>query len=742
MRFVFRRSAAPLRLLAAGAALFVCVSALAEPALVSKPRPRVALVLSGGGARGFAHIGVLRVLREMQVPVDMVLGTSMGGVVGGAFAAGASVDKLEDLARNTDWDAVVADRPARDALVFRRREEDVLLPSRIELGLHRDGVALPPAAAGNAALEQALSRLLPPGTHETPVDALALPFRSIASDLVTGELVELATTPLFMTMRASLAVPGMFAPVRVNGRLVADGGLVRNLPVDVAHDMGADVVIAVNVGTPLAPERTLGSAIGVAQQMLNILTEQNVQRSLQELKARDVLISPNLDGVNFLDFQQVDRAIAAGEKAARALASRLSQLAVTEEEYALYEHSRLAAPVIVDPAVPLRKVEVLATGSLNPEALENQTGLKEGRPATQAEVRRAADSLYGRGDVARVETDIDDEDGHRDVTIKATESKWASSRLRVGLELASDFDDANSFALKLMHVRSSINPWGGELRTVLRVGDKRAAGIQFWQPLGPGSRWYVAPSVQYGSEASDLFIDSRRVARLGYNTTEGNMVLGRELGNWGDLQAGVTRHRLKQQAEVPQSPAPPNYFYDTTHFLRFRIDTLDSLAFPSRGFWLDASVERSPGTREQPRSEARSSVGAMAALHTTNWAGHVYGEWAQAQHGSAPLTLGGFLRLSGTTPESVKGRSIAFGRMVLARRIGALPLTIGGTVRAGFSLEAGGAYDSQHPLRAGTINKAGSAFLSLDTRFGPAYLGAGATKDGDRTMYLFLGPVW
>ncbi|HJV61332.1 MAG TPA: patatin-like phospholipase family protein [Albitalea sp.] len=739
---MFRRSAAPLRVLAAVAALFVSVSALADPVLAAKPRPRVALVLSGGGARGFAHIGVLRVLRDMQVPVDMVLGTSMGGVIGGAYAAGTGIDKLDDLARHTDWDAVVADRPARDALVFRRREEDVLLPSRIELGLHRDGVALPPAAADNAALEQALGRLLPPGTRDTPVNALALPFRSVASDLVTGELVELATTPLFMTMRASLAVPGVFAPVRVNGRLVADGGLVRNLPVDLAHEMGADVVIAVNVGTPLAPEKTLGSAIGVAQQMLNILTEQNVQRSLQELQARDVLVSPNLDGVNFLDFHKVDRAIAAGEKAARALAPRLAALAVTEEEYALYEHSRLAAPALVDPALPLRKVEVLATGSLNPEALERQSGLKEGKPATQAEVRRAAESLYGRGDVARIETDIKDEAGQRDVTIQATESKWASSRLRVGLELASDFDEANSFALKVMHVRSSINPWGAELRTVLRVGDKRDAGVQFWQPLGPGAKWYVAPSVQYGSSASDLFDEGRRLLRRSYNEAGGSVVLGRELGNWGDLQVGANRQRAEVRDQVPQSPGPSQYFYDTTHFMRFRVDTLDSLAFPSRGFWLDASIERSPGTRDAPKSLARSQVSAMAAVHTTNWAGHVYGEWAMAQRGSAPLTLGGFLRLSGTTPDSVEGRGVAFGRMVLARRIGTLPLTIGGTVRAGFSLEAGGAYDGEHPLRADTINKAGSAFLSLDTRFGPAYLGAGATKNGDRTMYLFLGPVW
>jgi len=218
------------------------------------PRPRVALVLSGGGARGLAHVGVLRGLREMHVPVDMVVGVSMGSVVGGAFASGRTVEELEAFVRSTDWTSIVSDRPPRDDLSFRRREEDVLVPSRIEFGVGRAGVSLPPAAAGNGALEAALTRLLPAGAAERPVNRLALPFRSVASDLLTGELVELRDTPLFMSMRASLSVPGVFSPVRLDGRLVVDGGLVRNLPVDIARAMGAEVIIAVNVGTPLAKE--------------------------------------------------------------------------------------------------------------------------------------------------------------------------------------------------------------------------------------------------------------------------------------------------------------------------------------------------------------------------------------------------------------------------------------------------------------------------------------------------------
>jgi NTE family protein len=714
----------------------------AVPAAAAPARPKIALVLSGGGARGFAHIGVLRVLHELRVPVDMVVGTSMGGVVGGAYAAGAPVDELERLARLTDWDNALSDRPARDALVFRRREEDTLLPSRIEFGVHSDGVTLPPAAAGNAVLEQALGRLLPPGTRDTPVDALALPFRSVASDLVTGELVELATTPLFLTMRASLAVPGVFAPVRVGGRLVADGGLVRNLPIDLAHAMGADIVIAVNVGTPLAPEKSLGSAIGVAQQMINILTEQNVQRSLKELRPQDILVAPDLGGIGILDFHKLDAALAAGDKAARALAARLAPLAVDAPEYARLEARRLEAPARPDTPLVLARVAVDSVGRINPQALKVQSGLKEGQAASVADVRRAADSLYGRGDLARVDAEIRDAPGQREVTIRADEAEWFNSRVRLGLELGSDFDDANSFALKLMHVRSSINDWGAELRTVLRVGDRRDIGVQFWQPLGPGSKWYVAPSAQYGSLSTDLFSEGRRQSRAGYNVGGASLVLGRELGNWGDLQLGVTRQRAAVTALIPQSGAPAEHSYDTSRFLRFRVDTLDSLGFPSRGLFLDAALESSPAGAGNATSLARSSVVAMAALHTANWAGHLYGEWARAQYGSAPLTLGGFLRLSGTVPDSVEGQNIGFTRLVLARRVGMLPVALGGTLHAGFSIEVGGAYDADHPLRATTLRKAGSAFLSVDTRFGPAYLGAGATRDGDRAMYLFLGPIW
>jgi NTE family protein len=724
-------------------ALFIGVLlSLSAPAQTEPARPKVALVLSGGGARGISHVGVLRVLKDLHVPVDMVVGVSMGSVVGGAYAAGRSVEDLEDFVRHADWAAIVADRPARDDLAFRRREEDLLLPSRIEFSVTRDGVSLPPSAAGNAALESALTRLLPQGAAERPVDKLALPFRSVASDLLTGELVLLKDTPLFQAMRASLSVPGVFAPVRVDNRLVVDGGLVRNLPVDIARAMGAEIIIAVNVGTPLAPESELTSAIGVAQQMLQILTEQNVQRSLKELGPADILIAPDLTGISFMNFSRSEAAMAAGERAARLLAPRLERLAVPPAAYAALEQTRLAGPNTKATPLPIARLDVPATRHASADALKEQLGLHEGDVVSAADVSRAAARLHGRGDFERVEIDIRDVDGRREVRVKPTEAEWAHSRLRIGLELTSDFSDDNRFTFSALHVLSWLNPWGAELRTLARIGSERSIATQWWQPLAPGSDWYVAPALQYDASSADIFSQGQRALRLGYNFSSATLALGRQLSNWGDVQLGITRRVGAGRVLVPATPTVQNAsFADTVYYTQLQVDTLDSLAFPSRGVLLQGRWEQSPG-KAGSDSRARSSLLGLAAFRAGDWAGHLYGEWSKAQVGTAPLPLGGFLRLSGTARESVDGRTVLLGRVVLARRIGDMPTGLGGAVRIGMSLELGAGFAADQSVRFGDLKQAGSGFFSVDTRFGPLFLAAGATRGTGGTLYLFLGPFW
>ena len=718
-------------------------------ATVPNNRPRIAVVLSGGGARGFAHIGVLRALREMRIPVDIVVGTSMGAVVGGAYAAGRTPEELEKTVHDTDWDNVLSDRPARTDLDFRRKEEDGLLPTRIEFAVTKNGVSLPPAAAGNAALENALTQLLPEGMRDHPVNQLALPFRSAASDLLTGDLVELDTTPLLATMRASLAVPGVFEPIRIKDKLVVDGGLVSNLPVEMARAMGADIIIAVNVGTPLAKERDLHSAVDVATQMLEILTEQNVQRSIKELQPQDILISPILDGISFLDFTKYPRAIKEGEKAVLNLSARLQSLSLSEEDFSVYEDRRLHPKSITKlpiKALPITKIEVQGTQYINPVALISQTGLEEGQVLTQQQIRAATTRLYGRGDLDNVETIITDNDGERSILIKPTESNSSRNRLRFGMELASNFSDENSFSLDLMHIASSLNTYGAELRTLAKIGSTREFSTQFWQPLAPASQWYVAPSIEYNAHSQNLYTNEIKTATQEISYSRATMLIGRHLGNWGSIEAGLFRGYQKVNAELSSDPNlifdPNSRIYDTTQFINFKVDTLNSLAFPTQGTNINAVWQRAPSTVAGEASSAQSQFSALQAFEYGDWSGHIYGEWARSQNSPLAAPLGGFLRLSGLPTNSLNGDDSIFGRIVVARKIGALPSTIGGAIRFALSAEVGGTYGKATPFGTGILKQASSASLSVDTRFGPLFFGVGATHGAGSAVYLFLSPIW
>nr|WP_315482093.1 patatin-like phospholipase family protein [uncultured Undibacterium sp.] len=718
------------------------VQKLEEHTPAVKERPKVALVLSGGGARGFAHIGVLRVLKEMRIPIDFVVGTSMGAVVGGAYAAGRSVEDIEDIVRNTSWDTVLADRPARDALDFRRREEDVNLPSRIEFAVTKSGITFPPSAAGNSALEQALTRLLPNGMKSEHINHLPIPFRSVASDLVTGEMVELTDTPLFITLRASLAVPGMFAPVHINKRLVVDGGLVRNLPIDMAKKMGADIVIAVNVGTPLAQEKELGSAISVAQQMLQILTEQNVQRSLKELRPKDILIAPNLNGIDFLDFDEHHNAMLAGDIATRQLETRLQHLQSTPEDYRRYEQLRTAEGSTPDRALKIASIEIQGTQNINPDILLKQSGLQLNEVTSEEKIRQVTGKLYGRGDLDHVEVEIDDRGEERDVVIKTHEAVWSKNRLRLGLELSSDFNDTHKFSLGAMHIAASQNRWGGEARIIAKIGSDRILGAQFFQPLGVGSEWFIAPSLQSNASSTDLFSEGRKLIRYGYKANSIILPFGRQIGNWGDIQIGVRRERVEVKKLLPEEPGPDVRIFQTTEFLRYRVDTIDSLAYPTRGNYLTMEWDRALDQDGNKKAILNSSVLGMSAFKRGEWAGHIYGEWSRSQGDIAPLSLGGFLRLSGTPAESLSNKTVALGRVVIAHRIGSMPAALGGAVRLGFSAELGGGFKENEAVKFSKIKRAVSSFVAFDTRFGPLYFGAGATQGIGSSFYLFLGPIW
>jgi NTE family protein len=706
-------------------------------------RPKVALVLSGGGARGLAHIGVLRVLEELRVPVDIVVGTSFGAIVGGAYAGGADVAELERLVLTTDWGRVLQDRPPRDALHYRRREDDTLVSSRLELGVGRDGLTLPGGAFASGEVERLL-RQLTPSASLAQVPQLPLVYRAVATDMLTGEMVTPVDVPLFTAMRASMAVPGAFAPITVDGRILGDGGLVRNLPVELARELGAEVLIAVNLGTPLGGPEVLTDAFGMARQMLGILTEQNVQRSLRELTPRDVLVTPDLGDADFLAFERARPNIEAGAAAARAQAQRLAQWSVPPEAWAEYRrrrteaHSALAASPPTAAAVRVQRLGRDGT----PAPAQTGPRLRAGQPVTGRALSDAAAHLSRELDAERVETVIAGDGPFREVLLLPIASSLAGSRLRLGLDLSTDFARNSEFTLSGLLTLGGRNAAGAEWRTLLRAGAINELQTEWYQPFAAASPWFASARLGYRGDDAIVYDEALRAQGL-VTTGSGvaSLALGRRLRDSGQARLGVQRRWLRARVAIPDIGQAGAVTEDSA-FADIGFDTLDSLGFPTRGLLLAANYERFRGTAvDSPGARYSARFDGLYAASRGPWAGHVYAAGLRLSlNATLPLALGGFLRLSGAPPDSLVDDRVVLGRAVLARHVATLPPGLGGAVRVGVSLEAGKASPADG-LSASPLRAAGSAFTVLETRFGPIYVGLGHTRHIGTSAYLFLGSV-
>src|SRR5437762_10327640 len=276
----------------------------------------------------------------MRVPVDAIAGTSMGAAVGGLYASGLSAREIEKTMTSINWQDAFRDRPSREDLTLRRKQEDQNFLVKFPLGVRGGHVLLPKGLIQGQKLTETLRRLTLPVARIGDFDELPTPFRAVATDLESGETIVMRSGDLTSAMRASLSAPGVFAPVERAGRLLVDGGITDNVPVDIARAMGVDVVIAVDVGFPLLPRQQLTSAPVISSQMLAILIRRNAQAQLATLTPQDILIQPALGNASSFDFGIVARVIDAGEAAARGKAGQLAALSVNEQDMQRYVQRR------------------------------------------------------------------------------------------------------------------------------------------------------------------------------------------------------------------------------------------------------------------------------------------------------------------------------------------------------------------------------------------------------------------
>lgn len=729
--------------------VLVLLTSWGAPSLAAQPR--IGLVLSGGGARGAAHIGVLKVMEELRVPVHVIAGTSMGSLVGGAYASGLNAEMLEQSVGGIDWNDLLSDDPPRGEWPVRRKQASETPTWDFSIG-RRDGeFNLPKGALAGQKVQLYFSELVRNSERVENFDALPIPFRAVATNLENGAVVVFKDGSLPFAMRASMAVPGLFSPMESEEGLYVDGGLVRNLPVDVARAMGADVIIAVNLGTTYLPREKLGTVLGVTGQMLTILTEQNVQASLTQLNPRrDVLIKPELGDITAGDFKRSAEAIAIGEKAAREMASELSRYRLSEAEYAAWrsgvdERART-------PAGFIDEVRVTGPENVSPEVFDKLKDHHSGAPLDREALEKDIQSVYAGGDFERISYRFERENGRNLLIVDALEKAWGPGYLSFGLGAATDFQGDSRMGIRGLYRETWVNALGAEWLTELTVGNEASFSTEFYQPLSLDRSAFVAPYLSASSIPMSLYRGDDRIARYDVSRLRAGGDLGTTFGNAAEMRIGVYAGSTDASVDTGDPLLPEGWLTDSGVRASFVYDTLDSGFVPTDGQRLAVEV-----VHPLPEFGADVDYTSLSASWAGAWHRDAHTIIGLVRGGTSfdepmpyydQFALGGFLKLSGYANEQFRGNAYAFGGVGYYHRIAELTPPLGRGIYAGASLEAGRIFDTEvmdtslgdDPLGVGDKTRySGSLFLAADTWLGPFYLGWGLSGEGDSSFHLLLG---
>jgi NTE family protein len=720
-----------------------------QPAVPAVPevRPRIGLVLSGGGARGSAHVGVLKVLEELRIPIDAIAGTSMGAVVGGLYASGLTAAEIERITTSLDWEDAFSDSPPRTDLAWRRKLEDQDFLIDFPLGIKGRSFRVPRGIIQGQKLNQILRGLTLPVVRIRDFDQFPTRFRAMATDLETGESVVLASGDLTDAMRASLSAPGLFTPVERDGRILVDGGISNNLPVSVAQALGVDLLIVVDVSYPPQSRDKLQSVAAITNQMIAIMMRQNTAAQKRLMSARDIAIDPPLADYSSFDFSRVERAITIGEEAAREVAPRLAALSMTPEQFAAWTAQR--GSVRADPPV-IQLVEVTAESARYREPLEKSFESFVGEPVDAEALSERITNLYGRGNIETLDYHIEPRrtatgDEVYALELAARRNSWGPNYLRFGLNLEDDFEGDTSFNAAARVTLAEITRPGGEWIWDFQVGESPRIATEVYLPLGYGGGWFVAPHGAFNLRNVPIIENRRRVADYRVRSFDYGLDLGREFSNWGEFRFGVRRELSKARVRLGDPLLPEQRFDTREFFAQFRYDRLDSLDFPRRG---QSFSLRWSGARTGLGSDETADLVLVDWLAAKSWGKHTAVFWTSGGtrldsdlgQFQTDFPLGGFLNLSGVARDSLSGPHFAIARGLYYRQIGRggdsildLPVYVGA------SFEVGNVWDRRRDISYGSARKNGSIFFGLDTLIGPVYLGSGFDDDGESAFYLFLG---
>lgn len=733
--------------------LILCLASITSPYAYAEQRPKIGLVLSGGGAKGTAHVGVLKVLEENKIPIDYISGTSIGAYVGGMYALGYSAAEIETIMMSTHWDDGYSDTIPRASLSFKDKETRDQFNIPINIG-YRDGEVKTPAGVLRG---QSMAQLLRRSTNLVNqfghFDDLAIPFRAVATNLVTGDPVVLSTGSIVAAMQASASVPGALQPAVLDGKVLVDGGIANNMPIDVVKAMGADIVIAVDIGSPLTEKDQLNSTVSVLNQLSTILTNASSVKQKKLLTKQDILIRPQIGELSTTDFGIMPIALSLGGIAAREQTKKLMQYSISHAQYKQYlaDKNSKRQQWREEIEQPIIKVIYVNDTLVSEELIADNLGLKVGDHASLKALEAGLAKIYALDKFERVDAEFTSSENGRILTVTTKAKSWGPNYFQLGFSWEDDFNLDSVISLNLAYTMTGLTQNGGEWRNEISLGFDKLLASEFYQPLTTKQTYFSRVRLAHEIKDWDFFENNQRVLALrqkayqtevgiGINYTQNGMAEVGLIGEYGDLQNDIW-----VIGDVD--------YYGYGGYFRFAYDDLNSINFPTSGnqFSFNMYLRREGYKRHEHADSSDFSLQLEA-----DWRGAV-GVDNHAFVGIASLAtvgkdgeftvnvseLGGFLNLSGYHKNALNGSHKVFGAFVYQYNLGRDVLGMTDyPLYLGSSLEAGNVWNQKDRVSLDDLIYAGSLFLGIDTSLGPAALGLGATDQGEKTLFLFIGRNW
>ncbi|MBM4952715.1 patatin-like phospholipase family protein [Vibrio parahaemolyticus] len=753
-------------------ALWVSLFLIATPSVAqvknedTPTRPKVAVVLAGGGAKGAAHIGVLKALEEMHIPVDIITGTSMGAYVGGLYATGMSADEIESFIYSVDWNSGYRDRVDRSQRRVRDKEYEDRYQITTDLGLRFGEVRAPTGVVQGQNMLRVLRETTGNLGRFDSFDELAIPYRSVATDILELDEVVIGNGYLVDAMMASMSVPGALPPYKLNGHMLVDGGVVNNMPVDVARAMGADVVIAVDISTDYKTEDDFTGLFTVADQLSNYLVRRSTQQQVETLQEHDVYIRPNVGQMETVEFDKMPWAFQSGYDITKEMESKLAGLRLSNAEYQKYiDHKQEVRKKLVygDDRI-VDEIVIVNNTHYSDVLLTNRLELETGRKIETTEIEKAVENLYALDRFELITYHFEEVDGSNLLVFDVNEKSWGPNYLNFRFFLEDDFDTDSQYGIGMSTNFTNLNSHGAEMALNVEMGTDKLIEAELYSPVLSSQEFFVAGKVAYSSEGRNLPVsdDDSSLSSVNdflpvsYTEFVSEIAIGIQPTLWQELRLGG--RYSSGSIELSTLASVGNLDFERRGlFANYRLDTLDDFAFPTRGLLVDleylVSHDTSPEEigQSKPEDIVEDTVyeidarfkGAMSYQRHT-LVGQAEYSFVQSKNSSItldPRELGGFLHLSGIPRNSLIGQNLFFSSLVYRYKwfdndFGLFEAP----VYVGASLEHGGTWsDNDLKLNEAPLYNAASIFFGVDSPIGPIMLAYGRTEQDMEAVYLIVG---